>query len=302
MDVIIKKIQSLQDRGYSWKDIGAKLGIAPSTAHRWYHGSVPKQCPHREEKQHNNVRGRKFRYKKDLVRYYLEQHNTAINLDEIYHLATKYFKDWKTENKDDVLRWIKQYINQITTADAESIKASEIPNIKVASNNEFNTRESIITFSVNNGAEIIRSKLPHIYNDVAGITKSYQSGRTNSPVGNLKLLFKKAGWKNEWKISDKIDHRADAYKDRIVVELEFSNRDQCHRDFNRFVLLHKDNKIDAAVLVTFADNNAVARWKKDKSIRKKRSIQILTLDYLRNTVEAYKRVIADVPIWFIGIR
>jgi hypothetical protein len=38
-DKPISRIKEWLNRGYTWEQIGDKLGVAPSTAHRWYYGS-----------------------------------------------------------------------------------------------------------------------------------------------------------------------------------------------------------------------------------------------------------------------
>ncbi len=289
-----KKIKSLLDRGHIWTEIGKELGVAASTAYRWYYGSSSRS---------GQPQLIEVTTKKDLVRQYIALHGADnINIEELYVLAVRQFKDWKSEDKENVIRWIKQYIYQISDTSSEVKSAGEetepkTPRAILSGNGR------IRSFSVNEGEDYIRKKATHIHSDVVNIVKSlYQVAGTKTPVGSLKSLLKKSGWVTEWKITDKIVNRADAFKDRIVVELEFSNRDQCHRDFIRFAYAFKKNKIDAAVLITFQNINAVARWKLDKSMKEKGSIQYLTLDWLKDTVDEFKPVLSEVPVWFIGIQ
>jgi len=54
--------------------------------------------------------------KKDLVRQYMMQVKGAenTNYDDLYDLAVKYFDDWKKEKRENVTRWLKQYVYQIS--------------------------------------------------------------------------------------------------------------------------------------------------------------------------------------------
>jgi Restriction endonuclease BglII len=222
------------------------------------------------------------------------------------HYLKSYYGERK-ENYPDDARGLKRLIDLLTSHDGRD----NIPTLKTSKTGLSQERRPahsirsngvVGSFSINEGAEVIRNKASHIHKEIDYIINSVlQMTNTKTPVNPLKALFKEAGWSMEWKITDNIDNRVDAYKERIAVELEFSNRDQCHRDFNRFLAAFKKNKIDAAVLITFADINAVARWKRDKSMKDKGSIQYLTLDWLRATVDEYSPIIGDVPIWFLGI-
>lgn len=68
----------------------------------------------------------------------------------------------------------------------------------------------------------------------------------------------KDGWETEVRLFPHAQYRADALRDRIVVEIESVDKtsviDVIHRDFLRFLVLYQQEKIDAGVLVVRAEN------------------------------------------------
>ena len=246
MDDSIKKIQSLLDRGYGWKDIGAELGVAPSTAHRWYHKAVPKQRPHQEKIHHNHadILGREFQYKKDFVRYYLDTHNTSatINLDELYHLATMYFNDWKKADKEDVLRWIKQYMHQIGAATSKQGFHDETTrSIKNGTSSELCDGKNSTPPSLKTGRKPKNEKVKHIGNkilDYARQTIEQESG--NDPGGQFAV--------NRWVYQRlAIDERKDkGWIKQTIWESRAQICRCCKSKFDSLKGLHLHRKDDSA--------------------------------------------------------
>jgi hypothetical protein len=216
------------------------------------------------------------------------------------HYLRSYYGERKDNYPDDALG-LKRLLDLLTSDNGRDKTSTSKTSKTVLSKECRLTRRRgstgvVSSFSINDGEDIIRNKAGHIHKEIDNIINSViQMSNTKTPVSLLKALFKEADWTMEWKITDKIGNRVDAYKERFAVELEFSNRDQCYRDFIRFLAAFKKNKIDAAVLITYSDINAVDRWKS------KGYPQYLTLDWLQETVDEYTPII-DVPIWFIGIQ
>lgn len=106
----------------------------------------------------------------------------------------------------------------------------------------------------------------------------------NVPKVDHKVLqesFSSRGWQIEKKILEETSWAWDAYKDRVVVSIEFSLIDAVHRDFLRALLWKHMNKIDAMVYIT-------TTFKEPKFENMKRDIDIF-------------KPILDVPILLIGL-
>ena len=63
-----------------------------------------------------------FRKKKDMVRHYLTsiQAHESVDYELLYESAISQFQDWKVEDKEKVIRWLKQYIYQISMEKLEN--------------------------------------------------------------------------------------------------------------------------------------------------------------------------------------
>ena len=66
----------------------------------------------------------------------------------------------------------------------------------------------------------------------------------------IQLLFHNKGWEVEKRILSETTWRWDAYKDKVVVSIEFSLIDAVHRDFFRLLMWHQDNKLDVVIYIT----------------------------------------------------
>lgn len=69
----------------------------------------------------------------------------------------------------------------------------------------------------------------------------------------LQEAFKQRGWKSEVLVSDRTmrRHFFDLYKDRVAIEIEFSNRENLYRDYFRFLLAEHEGMIDVGVIITW---------------------------------------------------
>lgn len=158
-------------------------------------------------------------------------------------------------------------------------------------------------YNYQQGEESIKRHAPLVYDELKKFQSTISKTIRNTKITkHIKSIIEENGWQLEWPIptSQNMDIRADAYKDHIVMELEFGNRDICYRDIMRFMKLFKEQKIEAAVIFTFADKSAAERWGKKKT--QGESTAYLTLDYLQKALDEFKQVIDNTPIWCIGIQ
>lgn len=75
----------------------------------------------------------KFDIKKDLVREYLElvSDTDLVDYETLYKLACDQFEDWNTENKNKVIRWLKQYVYQIKKIEFEGTSGPKAKNTHI---------------------------------------------------------------------------------------------------------------------------------------------------------------------------
>jgi hypothetical protein len=66
----------------------------------------------------------------------------------------------------------------------------------------------------------------------------------------IQELFRRNGWETGKRILPQTTWAWDAYKDRVVMSLEFSLVDAVHRDFFRLLMWHQDKKVDAVLYIT----------------------------------------------------
>jgi hypothetical protein len=62
-------------------------------------------------------------------------------------------------------------------------------------------------------------------------------------------LFKESGWEREKSVAIGLTQRWDAYKEKVVVTVEFSLIDAIQRDFLRALLWNRQGKIDVLVCI-----------------------------------------------------
>jgi hypothetical protein len=74
-----------------------------------------------------------------------------------------------------------------------------------------------------------------------------------SPHRYLQEAFKKCGWTSEALVSRSTlrRHYFDLFKDRVAIEIEFSNRENLYRDYFRFMLAEHEGMIDVGVIITW---------------------------------------------------
>jgi len=102
----------------------------------------------------------------------------------------------------------------------------------------------------------------------------------------IQRLFRSKGWETEKRIISGTTWAWDAYKDKIVVSIEFSLIDAVHRDFFRLLMWHHDNKVEAVVYVT-------TTFQEPKFHNVKRDIEILQNSY---------PYLLPVPIYLVGLK
>lgn len=102
----------------------------------------------------------------------------------------------------------------------------------------------------------------------------------------IKRLFRSRGWETEKRIISGTTWAWDAYKDKVVVSIEFSLIDAVHRDFFRLLMWHQDNKVEAVVYIT-------TTFKEPTFHNVKRDIEILHHSYPS---------LLPVPIYLVGLK
>lgn len=77
-------------------------------------------------------------------------------------------------------------------------------------------------------------------------------GREGPPHEQVKQAFVDRGWKSEVLVSNRTfrRHYFDLYKERVAIEVEFSQREMFYRDYFRFLLAEREGMIDVAVIIT----------------------------------------------------
>lgn len=97
------------------------------------------------------------------------------------------------------------------------------------------------------------------YKDASGIlkrknlyTELNEILKNLSEIDHCKIqkAFLDKGWRKEEKIVLWADWRWDAYKDKVIVSIEFSLLDAVHRDFFRLLMWHQADKVDAIIYIT----------------------------------------------------
>lgn len=102
----------------------------------------------------------------------------------------------------------------------------------------------------------------------------------------IQWLFRSRGWETEKRIVSGTTWAWDAYKDKVVVSIEFSLIDAVHRDFFRLLMWHQDSKVEAVVYIT-------TTFKEPKFHNVKRDIEIFQRNYPS---------LLPVPIYLVGLK
>ncbi|HEX9759693.1 MAG TPA: BglII/BstYI family type II restriction endonuclease [Candidatus Acidoferrales bacterium] len=83
------------------------------------------------------------------------------------------------------------------------------------------------------------------------------------PHRQVQRAFVRRGWKGEVLVSPRTSrrHYFDLLKERVAIEIEFSNRELLYRDYMRFLMAQGDGRIDVGVIVMLdADACYVHPW------------------------------------------
>lgn len=102
----------------------------------------------------------------------------------------------------------------------------------------------------------------------------------------IQRLLRIKGWETEKRILSGTTWAWDAYKNKVVVSIEFSLIDAVHRDFLRLLMWHQDNKVEAVVYVT-------TTFKEPKFRNVKRDIEMFQNSYPS---------LVPVPIYLVGLK
>jgi len=104
-------------------------------------------------------------------------------------------------------------------------------------------------------AEVILNANVRVKQEIVEILQTVQlaGGVEVNPHRYLQDAFKERGWKSEVLVSQETlrRHFFDLYKDRVAIEIEFSNRENLYRDYFRFLLAEHEGMIDVGVIITW---------------------------------------------------
>lgn len=137
----------------------------------------------------------------------------------------------------------------------------------------------------------LRDEITHILQGASAFGRLY-----DLPHRLIKEAFTQHGWKSEVLVSSRTHrrHYFDLYKNRVAIELEFSQREMFYRDYFRFLLAEREGMIDVGVIIT-GDKEVAAHV-----------VGGLTCPHadLKHVSDDLSWVLAWVrtPIWVIGVR
>ncbi len=147
-------------------------------------------------------------------------------------------------------------------------------------------RESYEVHQWRHAIAVLREDFPLEWNDIINALTSFRLIRSHIVAGgggkskisqDLERRFNGKGWKEKkWETSIVVDdtsldsptHKVDCYKNRVALEIEWSNKDPFYdRDLNNFRLLFDLRAISVGVIVTKADDlrpvlTGLGVWKK----------------------------------------
>ena len=126
---------------------------------------------------------------------------------------------------------------------------------------------------------------------------SWTDPDADPPHRVIKAAFAARGWRPEVLVSNRTlrRHRFDLYKERVAIELEFSQREMFYRDYFRFLLAEREGMIDVGVIITrdagrnLLDPYAVEPLGVRADIQQARD----DLSWMRSMVK--------LPMWVIGV-
>lgn len=115
------------------------------------------------------------------------------------------------------------------------------------------------------------------------------------PHQQIQRAFQRHGWQAEALVSTRTRkrHHFDLYKDRVAIEIEFSNRELLYRDYIRFVLAESEGRIDVGVILVLDED---ARFVHPAGGRN----GIPRLDDVASDLAGLRAVIG-VPIWVVAL-
>jgi len=73
----------------------------------------------------------------------------------------------------------------------------------------------------------------------------------NRPHQLIQRAFQRHDWRTEWLVSRRTArrHYFDLYKERVAIEIEFSNRELLYRDYIRFLLAESEDTLDVGIIL-----------------------------------------------------
>lgn len=138
---------------------------------------------------------------------------------------------------------------------------TELPKFIVDNYENYDYKDALKTLSTKNPEELkdILSILSSFTLKRSQVIKS--GGRKSEIAEDFDLALGKRGWEEKQFLLDTFDnknnpypvhtHKIDGYKNRVVFELEWNNKDPFFdRDLNSFRILHDNDLVNAGIIVT----------------------------------------------------
>jgi hypothetical protein len=134
-------------------------------------------------------------------------------------------------------------------------------------------------FEYKKAKSILKSKgLLSEINDVLNKIQKLEKRQTHDEICGL---LRQKGWRIKEKLLEETNYFQDAFKNGVMVEVDFSLIDSVHRNFLRAQELFKRGKIE--VLVQIVPNNFEPKF-----------------DKMKRDIKSFKNAL-DVPIYLLGV-
>ena len=154
------------------------------------------------------------------------------------------------------------------------------------------------------GKEPVQMLHPIEYQEIISILEHLEpfphgAEKNSTPVLHLSEPFKEHEWELEKTIPLSVNKQdyCDMYKNKIIIEQEYSKFETLFRDFFRFILMHDRGELDVGIIICY-DDSAFNRWGNAvPSYKSSRATLQRTRDFLKGDYGSVVRV----PVWVIGI-
>ncbi|MHB8846585.1 MAG: BglII/BstYI family type II restriction endonuclease [Nitrospirota bacterium] len=259
--------------------------------------------------------GGKLRFVNDSsLKEFLLRHSDADDIEEV---EDKYDRECPPEIRGEFRQRLRQWFSHYDEKGPESVARKLGKLVRLLDKLESvedDTDEDVggddapawlesMSINFKNGEEHVANISKTIHRDMIKLAEEMRRVKSAENLkAKLDSYFIDNDWEEEHAFSANRGWRMDFMKDQIGIEIELgSSREMCFRDFIRFMVLKKRERIKAGVLIVYMDSDSVAnRNTSATSQNEGRSNPYFTLEYMNDVFEEFGDVI-DVPIWCIGV-